>query len=94
MGVSLAKVLAQMLTSRPAKPGGVLTSGGLIRPKRAEMLTSAGCRKGQPSCIPLSEHGVVVRCTLRDRLHYVPVLDHLAVLQAKDVRCGGAAVFG
>src|SRR5215208_2646635 len=41
-----------------------------------------------------SKHGVVVRCARRHRLQDVPVLDHLALLQAKDVRRGGAAVFG
>src|SRR5829696_5061810 len=41
-----------------------------------------------------SEHGVVVRRALRYGLQDIPVLDDLAVLQAEEVRRGGAAVFG
>src|SRR5919112_4545824 len=41
-----------------------------------------------------SEHGVVVRRALRYGLQHIPVLDDLAVLQAEEVRRGGAAVFG
>src|SRR5918995_7483257 len=40
-----------------------------------------------------SEHGVVVRRALRHGLQDIPVLDDLAVLQAEEVRRGGAAVF-
>jgi hypothetical protein len=36
---------------------------------------------------------VVVRCALRYGLHYIPVLDDLAVLQAEDVRYRRAAIF-
>jgi hypothetical protein len=43
--------------------------------------------------LSLSEHGVVVRCALGYWLQYVPVLYHLAFLQAEDVRYGSAAVF-
>src|SRR5215208_4571882 len=41
-----------------------------------------------------SEHGVIVRRALRYGLQDIPVLDDLAVLQAEEVRRGGAAVFG
>jgi hypothetical protein len=37
---------------------------------------------------------VLVRCALRSGLQDVPVLDKLPVLQAKEVRCGTAVVFG
>jgi hypothetical protein len=37
---------------------------------------------------------VLVRCVLRYGLNDVPVLDELAVLQAEEVHCGTAAVFG
>src|SRR5215212_5226727 len=42
----------------------------------------------------LSEHGMVVRRALRYGLQDVPVLYHLAVLQAEEIGRGGAAVFG
>src|SRR5215213_4138514 len=46
-----------------------------------------------PEVLGPSEHGMVVRRALRDRLHHVPVLDHLAVLQAEEVSHGGAPIF-
>jgi hypothetical protein len=38
----------------------------------------------------LSEHRMVVRRALRHGLQDIPVFDDLAVLQAEEVRCGGA----
>ena len=35
---------------------------------------------------------MVVRRILRHGLQYIPVFDHLAVLQAEEVRCGGARI--
>src|SRR5215213_2753173 len=46
-----------------------------------------------PEVLGPSEHGMVVRRALRDRLQYVPVLDDLAVLQAEEISRGGAQVF-
>ena len=57
-------------------------------------------RAGQPSAqareaaVESVEHPVVVRRLLRDRLHDVPVLDDLAVLQPEDVDDGHAALAG
>ena len=56
---------------------------------------AAGCATpSEVAKLSLSEHGVVVRRALRYGLHYILVLDNLAVLQAEDVRYRRAAVFG
>jgi hypothetical protein len=57
-------------------------------------LAAGGATPSEVAELSLSEHGVVVRRALRYGLHYIPVLDNLAVFQAEDVRYRRAAVFG
>src|SRR4030088_2705445 len=72
------------------RAGRVRTPG---RPAAKRHLTSSlPCCVGMSSA--MSKHPVVVRRLLRDRLHDVPMLDDLAVLQPEDVDDGHAAVAG
>src|SRR5215217_8421030 len=60
---------------------------------RGKALVPSGSQR-LPEVPDPSEHGMVVRRALRDRLHHVPVLDHLAVLQAEEVSHGGSPIVG
>ena len=75
------------------------------RPHRARRHGAFGAvaqddRAGQPSAeageaaVGVLEHPVRIRRLLRDRLHDVPMLDDLAVLQPEDVDDGHAALAG